>query len=232
MSLKEIIKKNPRLLYIVAFVHNIIFLSYPLIPILTGKLKCRGVFLRRTTFRIKGKGSHVEIAPMTVLRNTSITTSGADCCVVICGGRIYGTKLVLEDDKSSIRIGRHFYMGSGHIASTEGQAIIIGDNCMFSNDIEIRNGDSHSIIDMKNGIRTNDAKSVVIGNHVWLTAHTRVLKGSLIPDSCIIGNSAIVSGRLEKSHAIYGGHPLQVLKENITWNRDRYNHNPTHVLMS
>ena len=90
---------------------------------------------------------------------------------------------------------------------------------MFSNDIEIRNGDSHSIIDKDTNKRVNYAQSVIIGNHVWLTAHTRVLKGSQIPHSCIIANSCVVSGKLENSNAIYGGIPANLLKENIDWNR-------------
>ena len=92
---------------------------------------------------------------------------------------------------------------------------------MFSNDIEIRNGDSHAIIDIGSGVRTNMARNVIIGNHVWLTAHCRVLKGSVIPDDCIIGNSAIVSGQLEHTHSIYAGNPIQVVKQNKTWNRER-----------
>lgn len=90
---------------------------------------------------------------------------------------------------------------------------------MFSNDIEIRNGDSHSIIDVNTKQRVNPAQSVYIGNHVWLTAHTRILKGSQIAHSCIIGNSSVVSGKLEVANAIYGGMPAILLKENRTWNR-------------
>ena len=45
-------------------------------------------------------------------------------------------------------MGKDFTMEGGHIASTEGEKIVIGNDCMFSNDIEIRNGDSHTIIDI------------------------------------------------------------------------------------
>lgn len=206
-----------------AFVYNIIHLSYPLRHVIAGRVKCRGVFLKKTSFNIRGKGSRIEIGKATQLHDCHITLYGTGCCVLIKeGGRLANTSLYLEDDLSSIKIGCKFSIESGHIASTEGQTIIIGDDCMFSNDIEIRNGDSHAIVDMENGLRTNKAQAVTIGNHVWLTTHCRVLKGSSIPDDCIIGNSAVVSGRLEKSHAIYGGSPLRILKENKTWDRSRY----------
>ncbi len=109
-------------------------------------------------------------------------------------------------------------MESGHIASTEGKSIIIGKDCMFSNDIEIRNGDSHAILNTMQE-RINTASSVVIGNHVWLGAHVRIMKGGKIPDNCVIGNSSLVSNEHDKSHAIYAGIPARLIKENIIWDR-------------
>lgn len=135
---------------------------------------------------------------------------------------VSNTQFWLQDDNSTIVVGKDFTMEGGHIASTEGEKIVIGNDCMFSNDIEIRNGDSHTIIDITEQRRTNYAQPVVIGNHVWLTAHTRVLKGSRIAHSCIIANSAVVSGILEKSNTIYGGLPAKPLKEGIDWDRYKW----------
>ena len=117
-------------------------------------------------------------------------------------------------------MGNGFTMVSGHVASTEGKTITIGNDCMFSNDIEIRNGDSHSIYD-KECNRINNAKDVSIGNHVWLTAQVRILKGSLIPDGCVIANSCILTSNLQTPNAIYGSMPVKLLKSNITWKRPR-----------
>ena len=226
MSLREIIdfvKSNRWLLNIAAVVYNIIHLSYPLRQVLSGRLQCSGVFFKNVSFQIKGKNIKIEIGELTRLSDCCITIKGSECCAIIKGGgRLSNVHLYIQDDKSAIKIGRKFTIESGHIASTEGELIDIGDDCMFSNDIEIRNGDSHAIVDMESLTRTNNARSVKIGNHVWLTAHCRVLKGSVIPDDCIIGNSAIVSGQLKTSHAIYGGSPLRLLQENRTWDRDRY----------
>lgn len=66
---------------------------------------------------------------------------------------------------------------------------------MFSNDVEIRNGDSHSIVDMHTKKRINSASSVEINDHVWLTAHVRVLKGSVIPSNSIVANSGVVTSK-------------------------------------
>jgi acetyltransferase-like isoleucine patch superfamily enzyme len=91
---------------------------------------------------------------------------------------------------------------------------------MFSHRIEIRNGDSHAIFDYNSKMRINDAQPIKIGNHVWLGADSKVLKGSIIEDGAIISTGAIVTGHVERQ-AIYAGVPAKKIKENIYWERER-----------
>ena len=93
---------------------------------------------------------------------------------------------------------------------------------MFSNDIEIRSGDSHSILKAGTEERTNWAESVVIGDHVWLTAHVRILKGSTIPSHSIVANSSVITHKLDIPYSIYGGNPVKLLKTGMDWDRSRY----------
>ena len=139
------------------------------------------------------------------------------------GGRtiVSNTCFYCEDDNSSIVIGKDFTMGSGHFAATEGATICIGEDCMFSNDVEIRNGDSHAILNKETRERLNNARSVLIGDHVWITAHVRVMKGCTIADGSIIANSCIATGNLETPNSIYGGNPIRMLKERVEWSRYR-----------
>jgi acetyltransferase-like isoleucine patch superfamily enzyme len=44
-----------------------------------------------------------------------------------------------------------------------------------------------------------------------------ILKGAIIPDNSVIGANSFVGKRLEKENALYGGYPVQLLKEEITW---------------
>lgn len=134
---------------------------------------------------------------------------------------VSNTSFVIEDDNGMITIGEGFTMEGGEIAATEGKSIMIGRDCMFSGDVDIRNGDSHAILDLKTGKRCNQAKDITIGNHVWLTAHVRVLKGAVIPDDSIVGNSSVVTSSFEVPHAVYAGNPAKFRKEGITWNRFR-----------
>ena len=131
-------------------------------------------------------------------------------------------ELWIEDDGGQIHIGCFSTMEGGHFASTEGKTISIGKDCMFSNQIVIRNGDSHAIYDKDSNLRINSSESIFIGNHVWLGAEAKILKGSIIGDNCIVGTGAIVTGHFTDTHSIYAGIPARKIKENIFWKRERH----------
>lgn len=106
-----------------------------------------------------------------------------------------------------------------HINAQENNSkIIIGKDCMFSNHIIIRTSDSHPIIDVKTGERTNPAKNVIIGEHVWIAPGSEIMKGALIEDDVIIGSQTMVSHHIP-SHCLAVGRPAKIVKENVTWSR-------------
>lgn len=81
-----------------------------------------------------------------------------------------------EDDNNHIEIGANTTIESkAQLAACEGTKILIGDDCMFSHDIYVRTTDSHSIIDAC-GQRINEAKSIIIGHHVWVGMQCLILK--------------------------------------------------------
>lgn len=230
--LTQLMKQYPFLMDLIAFIYNLIHKNnawkYKSVII------AKGVFLKNVKFSITGKNNKIIIGRKARLRDCKIKIYGNNCLLKIGGGStiISKTSFWLQDDNCEITIGRDFTMESGHIASTEGDSITIGNDCMFSNDIEIRNGDSHSIIRVNTDDRINWAESVTIGNHVWLTAHVRVLKGSCIADNSIIANSSIVTNQLNVPNAIYGGTPAKMLKTDINWDRDRYRYTRSNISKS
>lgn len=111
-----------------------------------------------------------------------------------------------------------------YIAFNSGVECNIGKNCMISNDITLWNTDAHPILDPKTENVLNWVKGIYIGDHCWLGEKSSVLKNSIIPEDCIIGYNAVVSGRLQESHAAYAGNPACLVKKGITWDSNGAKH--------
>lgn len=135
---------------------------------------------------------------------------------------VKGGSLWIEDDGCEIEIGDLTSFISVHLAATEsGSKISIGRDCMFAYDIDVRTGDSHSILDVKSGKRINYAADVNIGNHVWVASHVMILKGVNILNDCVIAAGSVVTRSVDEQNVIYAGNPARVVKKNISWSRER-----------
>lgn len=187
------------------------------------RIKKGCVLFRGVKIYFRGKGNLIEIGDFCRLSNCKIYVYGNNNTIKL-GERNYLNKvdLYVEDDNNSIILGNHNSIEMDtHLDAIEGTSIIIGDDCMFSRDINIRTGDGHSILDLKTFKRINTSKNVNIGNHVWIGMRTIFLKGTSIGDNCVVGASAIVTKRIEKSNVVVAGNPATIIKENIDWKRER-----------
>lgn len=111
-------------------------------------------------------------------------------------------------------------MEGGHIAVTgHNKKIVIGDDCMIPNNVTIRTGDSHAIL--QDGIKINEESDVIIGKHVWIGNGATILKGVHIADGSVIGSGSIVTADVE-ANAIYAGNPARKVKSNISWTKKRF----------
>ena len=83
-----------------------------------------------------------------------------------------------EDHNCEISIGAGTTIEEAELSVAEnGTKIIIGKDCMFSRGIHVSTTDSHSIISIETGQRTNPAKNIEIRDHVWLGYNVNVNKG-------------------------------------------------------
>ena len=101
----------------------------------------------------------------------------------------------------------------------EGSSIQIGDNCMTSWNIQLSASDHHPIVDT-NGKVINRCGNISIGNHVWIGMNAVLLKNIIIPDNCIIGAGAVVSGKFSESNCILAGNPAEIVRRGINWGRE------------
>lgn len=183
------------------------------------EVRLNGANLRRVRIRIKGSGNKIYIEPTLTLENSSICISSCNSTVCIRGGYASNLHIMIMDDGSNVTIGEKTTINGAEFWITEGKNITIGEDCMFARNIELRTGDNHAIF--QSGKRLNKGGSISIGNHVWVGANAKIMKGVVIPSGSIIGNAALVTKVLEEENAIYAGSPARFIKNNICWYRDK-----------
>ena len=172
--------------------------------------------------QIIGNGNQVIFEKGCVLLNSLIRVSGNFNIVRLeANCYISNAELWVENDKCSLIIGERTFVGDhSHLACTEdGCQLIIGADGMISSYVQIRTGDSHSILNM-DGNRINPSRSVSIGNHCWIGEGAKVLKGVSLEGNNIVSTGAIVTKSFPRN-VMVGGVPAKVLKENINWDKRR-----------
>ena len=176
--------------------------------------------LRKNKIKISGNNNILYVGKNTLLRDSNIFIKGnnnilyiGDNCVV------NNTSIILDNEGAEIRIGNKTSIAKAQIVSLEPYNIEIGEDCMLSYDIEIRNTDSHKIYDKNTNQRINEGKSINIGNHVWLGMRAIILKGVTIEDNSIVAGGSIVTKDV-KVNTIVSGNPAKQIKENVYWTRE------------
>ena len=123
----------------------------------------------------------------------------------------------IEGDNNHIEIGNECaFCGRTELSCLEGTKIIIGNRLLSSSDVFLRTSDSHSVYDLF-GNRTNLPRDIVVGNNVWICQKSSLLKGSVIPNNCIVAYGSIVTKAFSLENCIIGGSPAKVIKDNIKW---------------
>ena len=160
----------------------------------------------------------------TFLKDTIFRIRGNDNQIIIDENCIIGPKCSfwIEGQNSKIYIGKQStFTHTVHFCAQENNVSInVGVDCMFSNNISVRTSDSHPIYNMDNEKRINDAKNVVIDNHVWIAPNVKVMKGVNIGQGTIIGSDTIVTKSIP-GNVLAVGHPAKVVKEKIKWTREK-----------
>jgi acetyltransferase-like isoleucine patch superfamily enzyme len=180
------------------------------------------VVMKRTKLNDNGKNNRVTIGEHCHLIDCRFLFFGSHNHVSI-GDKCHLNQMTIwiEDANNSVYIGsKSTINGQTKLACIEGCSIIIGDDCMFSEDIIARTGDSHSILNAT-GTRTNVSKDIVIGNHVWIGQQVILGKGVCVPNNSIVGAGSVVTKQFMQDGIIIAGNPARLVKENISWTRER-----------
>lgn len=97
--------------------------------------------------------------------------------------------------------------------------VLIGKDCMFSDETLIQSADQHGIVDIKSGeIINNKIRKTVIGEHVWLGRRCIVMADVDIGTGAIVGAGAIVTKSIPPV-SICAGIPAKVVRTDVSWSR-------------
>lgn len=105
------------------------------------------------------------------------------------------------------------------VSAVEGASVTFGDDVMIASGNQFRSDDAHPIFDVRTGKRTNPARDVTIGNHVWIADQAVVLAGAIIGDGSVIGYRSIVTNRKIPNNCVAAGSPAKVVRKHIAWER-------------
>ncbi|VAW12789.1 hypothetical protein MNBD_BACTEROID03-195 [hydrothermal vent metagenome] len=187
--------------------------------------------LMNCKIEITGDANQILIKENTVLNNVNIYIQGSRNRILLSNNVSFnrGGALWIEDEYCELIIGEHTTFEDTHIAVTEPNSkITIGSDCMFANDIDVRTGDSHSIFDAQTNKKINYAQNIAIADHVWVGSHVSILKGSKILSNSIVATRSVVTKKFDQEGVLLAGTPAKIIKDNITWKRERTYENETH----
>lgn len=202
-----------------------------------------GIYYWLMNNRVKGRLANDYVRKNAYLRGTRIKFEGQRNRIMIggtkpsklsyCSINVYGSNntIIIEDECSlkdmtiyvsgnnnSVHIHRKTMIsGKTELAVLEGTKIDVGEGTLFSANITLRTGDSHSVIDVANGKRLNKSRNIIVGDHVWIGNTVIITKGTILGSHCVVATGSVVTGKAFPNHCVVGGNPAKVLKEGIDW---------------
>lgn len=153
--------------------------------------------IRHTNIKIIGNNNSIRFERECIIQNSTITIRANNASFVI-------------GERSNILSGTFICQGNNNY-------LHIGNDCLFSANVELWNSDTHTILDGKGKI-INQSKPIIIGDHVWIGKHAKILKGVTIGKSAVVGMCSVVSKDIEP-YTINAGIPCRQIKKGINWDK-------------
>lgn len=137
-----------------------------------------------------------------------------------------GTKLVFRGkaklssgisiriDSGEIEIGERAFFNANCVMRCTNR-ISFGDEILVGWNVSFITDDGHTII--VDGLRKDREKPIVIGDHVWIASDTKIAKGTIIADDCVVAQNSLVNTLFYEKGSLIGGIPAKVIKHNVSW---------------
>ena len=138
---------------------------------------------------------------------------------IVFGGKAnigHGSKISVSKN-SKLMLGSNFTITAESSIVCQ-KKIIFGKDCLLSWDILVMDSDFHKIKDAENH-HINESKEIIIGERVWISCRSLILKGSIISNDTIIGANSFVNKKFSEENTLIVGNPAEVRKKNVTWEK-------------
>lgn len=123
---------------------------------------------------------------------------------------------------NKVSCGTNCYLLSGNGAGTSKPYIVLGDDCMLSMNVTIRNTDAHPIFNYETGKQVNMPETgVVVEPHVWIGQNVSILKSVTIGACSVIGLGSIVTKSMDRFSMIKGIPAKGSVQKDLFWSRSR-----------
>ena len=123
---------------------------------------------------------------------------------------------------ASIRNAQNVYVGkNSHINHScciwagENSKILLGDNLLMGPGVCIFAGNHSTIKGLPMTLQERKEESVVIGDDVWLGAHSIITAGTHIANGVIVAAGAVVTRSITQEGVIVAGIPAKVIRERL-----------------
>ena len=122
---------------------------------------------------------------------------------------------------ASLIIGKSINVsGNWRVVTDDGAAIVIGDDCLFAQEVKLRAYDNHPIYDLDSGDRINFSRGIEIGSAVWVGYGVTISGGSQIGHGSVIGTMSVVTASKPiGEHCLAVGMPATVKRERVAWQK-------------
>ena len=125
---------------------------------------------------------------------------------------VLATKQKKNDPNSFLYIGNNTSIGEQNNIRTGGASIIIGDNCLISQQVSIiasnHGTEKNKLIKEQNWL----PKNIVIGNDVWIGCGVQILPGVTIGNGVVIAAGSVVTKDIE-DYCFVAGVPAKKVKD-------------------
>lgn len=176
--------------------------------------------LTDSRIELRGKGNILVCHPSVRLEDSRLRFWGDNSIIYLCSTpKPYRLHAAVHTG-CVLCIGRDNYFNNTlTVLLSEGKHCVMGNDCIVSHGVWIRNTDTHLVYSARTGTRVNLPQSIFVGDHVWIGQGATLLKGTRVDSGSIIGAMSLVAGKRIGANESWGGNPARRLSADVFWDR-------------